>query len=584
MLQGDHKKAREYLGKTVEIQPSYPQAKSLAGWIELTCGSDVKAKKAIDMFKEAQAANPADVDAVLGQAAYLEQVKKDMGGAIDVLAGCIVKLSWFTPAEAEKARLLLARGDWELASESANRALQLDPNSIPALSLSILVLLAKESKFSAASSRLGELVDLIKEAEPHNPQLCRDESALFSRLCARHGPILNQCLQLITKATQLDPSNSAYRTELGYQLTLAGDFGAALTSYTEACKLDEANMTACYGKITCQILRGDSNDIEEAAQQFEFLNEIHGGSGAPSDLCYIGALVASRKERDAGASVRQLQETARVHLESAALDIISTDALIKLNPDFVTNLAKEMLEYAGSEPPPSGEPASPLVAKALDMLRPVMRACPGILAVKLMVAHTRYLSADFDGAQTALSDAISMDPTHAASHMLMAKIFIELQRYREANTSLEQALSHSFSVRESPLYFLLRAQCHEKQGDWKQALAELQAAMKLPGVAATSAPAPSGRGAAKQPKPKGPSQEERAQIFIHLATGKNSENSARHLNYPSACTILLIVENFCSAHGVGADTRGSQNHSGCQGRVLRHACTRTGKRHDSCMP
>lgn len=40
--------------------------------------------------------------------------------------------------------------------------------------------------------------------------------------------------------------------------------------------------------------------------------------------------------------------------------------------------------------------------------------------------------------------------------------------------------------------------------------------MKLPGVAANSAPI--GRGAPKQAKGKGPSQEERAQIFIHLAT------------------------------------------------------------------
>ena len=29
-------------------------------------------------------------------------------------------------------------------------------------------------------------------------------------------------------------------------------------------------------------------------------------------------------------------------------------------------------------------------------------------------------------------------------------------------------------MRESPIYFLLRAQCHEKQGEWKEALRELQ--------------------------------------------------------------------------------------------------------------
>ena len=46
----------------------------------------------------------------------------------------------------------------------------------------------------------------------------------------------------------------------------------------------------------------------------------------------------------------------------------------------------------------------------------------------------------------ALADAIAMDPSHAWSHMLMAKIFLELKRYREANSSLEQALSHARSL------------------------------------------------------------------------------------------------------------------------------------------
>jgi len=362
MLLGEHKKAREYHGKTMEIQASYPQGRSLGGWIELTCGSEVKAKKSLDMFKAAMEANPADMDAHLGHAAYLELVKKDFHGAVDVLTSCVVKFSWFTPTEVEKARLLLAQGEWDMASESANRALQLDPNSIEALSLSVLVLLAKESKYSAAASRLGELVDLIKESEPHNAQLCYEQAALFSRLCARNGPILRQCQQLVTKATQLEPSNSGYLTELGYQLTLSNDYGDALKSYEMACKEDEANMTACYGKITCQILRSSASDLEEAAQQFEFLNEVHGGTDAPSDLCYIGALIAARKESNPDACVRQLQETARVHLKAAAGDgagapqssldadgrlIVTADALVKLNPDFISNLAKEMLEYAG---------------------------------------------------------------------------------------------------------------------------------------------------------------------------------------------------------------------------------------------
>eukprot|EP00960_Hanusia_phi_P051085 760590-Hanusia_phi.AAC.3 len=55
-----------------------------------------------------------------------------------------------------------------------------------------------------------------------------------------------------------------------------------------------------------------------------------------------------------------------------------------------------------------------------------------------------------------------MDPTHYASHVLMAQIYMELGRFTDANSSLEMALSHNFEIRESPIYFLLKSIIHEK--------------------------------------------------------------------------------------------------------------------------
>ena len=43
-----------------------------------------------------------------------------------------------------------------------------------------------------------------------------------------------------------------------------------------------------------------------------------------------------------------------MHQEAAAADVLSVASLTRLNPDFVINLAREMLEHAGSEPPPPG--------------------------------------------------------------------------------------------------------------------------------------------------------------------------------------------------------------------------------------
>ena len=84
MLLGDYKKAREYVTRTIEIMPTAAQAKSLAGWIDLLCGSESKAKKSLALFEEAAEQNPKDVDAQLGRAAFHAQ-HRDVDRAIDVI-------------------------------------------------------------------------------------------------------------------------------------------------------------------------------------------------------------------------------------------------------------------------------------------------------------------------------------------------------------------------------------------------------------------------------------------------------------------------------------------------------------------
>lgn len=274
MLNGDNKKGREYIGKVLQITERYPQAHSMAGWIELTSGSEIKARKAMEMFKAAAEANPSDIDAVLGRACYFETITKELDSAIEELNQCVVSYSWFTPALAEKARVLLQKGDWDQANDAANRAQTLDPNNIESVRISVLHLLAKEGRPADANRsfietlqstppsppphtptphtcthasflllilrgrqpawsnrvppssrrsppgrrRFAELVEVINETEPRNAMLCFETSALFARLCARSPAVLNMCSQLLKKATDMDPTNSEYACEVGYQV------------------------------------------------------------------------------------------------------------------------------------------------------------------------------------------------------------------------------------------------------------------------------------------------------------------------------------------------------------------------------
>mmetsp|Transcript_44062 Transcript_44062/g.117548 ORF Transcript_44062/g.117548 Transcript_44062/m.117548 type:complete len:426 (+) Transcript_44062:57-1334(+) len=268
LLLKDHKKAREYIGKVLEINQQYPQALSLCGWIDLLSGSEIKARKSLKYFEDAKNANPNDLEASLGIAAFHEYTGTDRAAAtekaLEELNKAIVKFSWFTPALSEKARLLLSIGDWEQSMEAATRSLMLTPNNVEALTITILYHLAKESKFKTAASKLSELCDLLADEEPRNPLLALETAAILARFCGRQPSILSQCIQLATKAVQANPLNSDALTEMGYLLCLEGQFAKALEQFQEAARLDEANLTALHGGILCQVHLGQ---LEDAAQQ-----------------------------------------------------------------------------------------------------------------------------------------------------------------------------------------------------------------------------------------------------------------------------------------------------------------------------
>jgi hypothetical protein len=66
---------------------------------------------------------------------------------------------WFLPALVEKARLLLALDDWEQAMETAQRILAQDAQNIEALRLTVLFLLARESRYGVAAQ--------VRRSSPH---------------------------------------------------------------------------------------------------------------------------------------------------------------------------------------------------------------------------------------------------------------------------------------------------------------------------------------------------------------------------------------------------------------------------------
>ena len=102
--------------------------------------------------------------------------------------------------------------------------------------------------------------------------------------CGRNALVLQQTHTLTERAVSTENNNADFVNELGAQLLMAGKTREAMKCFRNAMKLDETSVQALTGIIRCQLL---DEQIDEAAQQLEFLNEIQQslGRSAVSCLC-----------------------------------------------------------------------------------------------------------------------------------------------------------------------------------------------------------------------------------------------------------------------------------------------------------
>ena len=77
---------------------------------------------------------------------------------------------------------------------------------------------------------------------------------------------------MLDLAIGLQPENSLFHTEVGYQKQIQNDFAGAYTTYQKATTLDESNLTPLIGMIYCRVRQ---DQLDDAEQQLEFINEIN---------------------------------------------------------------------------------------------------------------------------------------------------------------------------------------------------------------------------------------------------------------------------------------------------------------------
>ncbi|XP_060575597.1 tetratricopeptide repeat protein 21B-like isoform X3 [Ruditapes philippinarum] len=513
---GKHDKAREYIDRMLKMNGDNIEGLVLKGWIELMSGREVK--KASKFFDDAQSKDSGgrNIDGLFGKSKYYE-AKHNYSGALESINQIIVHYSNFIPALVEKMRLQLCLQDWEATIETSQRALGVDMHCLEAMRYQALHLLCREGNYPEAASKLGDIITTMDRFESKNAFLYYNMAQVFCRMCGRNSLVLQQTYTLMERAVSLSSGNSDYITELGFQLLLQGKVKDAMRCYKNAMKIDETSVSALTGIIRCQLME---DQLEDAAQQLEFLGEIQQSIGTSADLLYLSAVLSMKRNKGPEKCLDELNKAIETHFKSLKGYPLGIQYYMILNPDFCLQIIKDYLLFApqtplsnGGKPVGPGQVVNPVLKKCNQVLDPLTRAVPGLLEALYLMGKVKYLSGDVDAAQSTLQHCIDVEPTYSDGHILMAQIHLQQNNFKLANQSLEVGLSHNFEVRDHPLYHLIKARIQKKQGDNEEAVRTLQMAMSLPGIKGNKP----GSAASRRPAKTTIGVNDRVSVYLELA-------------------------------------------------------------------
>ena len=96
--------------------------------------------------------------------------------------------------------------------------------------------------------------------------------------------------------------------------------------------------------------------------------------------------------------------------------------------------------------------------------------------------RARYVAGALDAAARTANALLRLDDGCADAHLVLSRIQLAKGNHRAALASLDNAVANNFAVRESPAFAVISAQCKVLDDNLEGSLADLEAALKLPGV------------------------------------------------------------------------------------------------------
>ena len=135
------------------------------------------------------------------------------------------------------------------------------------------------------------------------------------------------------------------------------------------------------------------------------------------------------------------------------------------------------MELSPNEPLILGQPLPATLKQSMDILQPLVNACPTQKDPLYLMANIKYLSGDIQAAISLLQKCLDQNPSFSEGHLLMAKILLHFGNNQTASKSLEVALSHNFQIREQLQYILTKASVLKTERKYEEALKLLKTAL-----------------------------------------------------------------------------------------------------------
>uniref|UniRef100_A0A8C7G3G7 Tetratricopeptide repeat protein 21B n=1 Tax=Oncorhynchus kisutch TaxID=8019 RepID=A0A8C7G3G7_ONCKI len=404
-LLGHVDKAKDYIDKILKISKSSKEGSILKGWVDMNSEDEFQRNNAI-CYLDGGGQHSRDVFGMMGKAKYFMN-QHDFTGSQQVVNQIVTSHSDFLPGLMLKMKLFLALQDWEQALDTAARILQQDGRNLNAIQVLAIHTIVRDGDLVKVSSAYGATC---------NPEI----------------------LQLLTPFTERAyskaPGNADVANEMGYLLSLQKKTKEATRWYSTALDIDTSSVPALAGLIRCQLMDGQ---LQEAANQLEFLREIHQSIGQ-SELVLLQALLVHK--RGAGLAVMSplLKEATDLHFLDLRGRPMGPDYFHRLHPDFIFQTPQIQLWTCQS-------------------------------------------------AQQFLDFCLERDPTIAEVHLLQARIHLHEGDYNLCFQCLETGVSHNFQVLDFPQYHQLKARALRGVGELEEAIKSLKVAMGIQAVSGREA-------------------------------------------------------------------------------------------------